>query len=186
MSTDVIDLIYQWGYNLAMSALNPGWVVDPLHPEALPPVPVIQDQQDESAPLKTLYVAVQGSPQIDPIGSTPYAEGLDATDTRGIVQGYIGTLILWEVNGNGSALQTIRESLALESIQAVLSSQYVTFVDAGTIDDVSYQLDHQWKRQSRMTIQVSIASRVTETLNRVDTIEVDTIESIQYSTNPGA
>jgi hypothetical protein len=69
--------------------------------------------------------------------------------------------------------------LALESIKTVLSSQYVTFVDAGTIDDVSYNLDNQWKRQSRMTIQVSIASRVTETLNRVDTIEVDTIESTQ-------
>jgi len=179
MSTDVIDLIYQWGYSLAMAALNPGWTPDAMDPEVLPPVPVIQDQQDESAPITGRYVAVQGSPQLDPIGSTPYTEGLDTNDLRGHVQGYIGTLVFWEVNGNGSHLQTIRESLALESIKTVLSSQYVTFVDAGTIDDVSYNLDNQWKRQSRMTIQVSIASRVTETLNRVDTIEVDTIESTQ-------
>lgn len=198
MSTDVQGLIYSYGYELAMAVLNPGWYLDPTPADpdlpwtngtltaALPPVPVIQDQQDESAPITGRYVAVQGSPNLDPIGSSPYTEAMDANDLRGYVQPYMGTLILWEVNGNGSYLTQIKESLALESIQTVLSSQDVTILDTGNIDDVSFKLDNAWKRQSRMAVTVSIASRITETLNRVETIEVDTIATIQYSTNPGA
>ena len=177
--SDVQGDIYAFGYKLAMAALNPGWTPDPLDPESLPPIPVIQDQQDQSAPTTGRYVAVQGSPAIDPVGANPYTESLDANDSRGYVQPYTGTLIFWEVNGNGSLLATIKESLSLESMETLLSSQDVTFLDSGTIDDVSFKLDNAWKMQSRMTVSVSLASRITETLNRVKTIDVTTTESTQ-------
>lgn len=170
---DIQQAIYDFGYDLTMLVLNPGFVFDPLDPQN-PPVPVFQDQQDSSAPTG-LYVAVQGSPALTPNGY-PYVEVQDGTDTRGWVQAYIGTLTFWEVNGNGSKLSAIREYSFLETIRDALVNHPVTILDTSEVTDVSFKLDNAWKMQSRMTMTVSVASRITETLSTVETIEVDTIE----------
>jgi len=167
--TDPQEEIYTFGYQLAMLVLNPGFVFDPLDPQ-LPPVPIFQDQQDASAP-KGLYVAIQGSPTVHPEGY-PYVEGLDGTNSRGLVQTYTGTLTFWEVNGNGSKLSQIREASFLESIRDALADSTVTILDTSDVDDVSFKLDNAWKMQSRMTMTVSLASRITENLSYIATAEV--------------
>lgn len=167
--TDPQEEIYTFGYRLAMLVLNPGFVFDPLDPQ-LPPVPVFQDQQDASAP-SGLYVAVQGSPSLTPSGQ-PYVEVQDTNNDRGLVQPYIGTLTFWEVNGNGSKLSAIREASYLESIREALSDSPVTILDTATVDDVSFKLDNAWKMQSRMTMTVSLASRITENLSYIETAEI--------------
>lgn len=171
--TDPQEEIYTFGYRLAMLVLNPGFVFDPMDPQ-LPPVPIFQDQQDASAP-KGLYVAVQGSPALSPEGY-PYVEALDSSNSRGLVQTYTGTLTFWEVNGNGSKLSQIREASFLESTRDALADSTVTILDTSTVDDVSFKLDNAWKMQSRMQMTVSVASRITETMNTVEAVEVDTIE----------
>lgn len=167
--TDVQDAVYTLGFKLAMAALNPSFVFDPMDPQN-PPIPVIQDQQDESAP-NGLYIAIQGSPAIEPFG-TPYIETQDGTDTRGLVQEYKAALVFWEVNGNGSSLVAIRESAYLTTMQDLLSTEAAMLLDTGTIDDVSFKVDNTWKRQSRMVMNISIASRITETLSTIVTAEI--------------
>lgn len=167
--TDPQEAIYTYGYRLAMLVLNPGFVFDPLDPQN-PPVPVYQDQMDASAPLG-LYVAVQGSPSLDPQGY-PYVEAMDISNDRGLVQTYMGTLTFWEVNGNGAKLSQIREASFLESIRDTLADSPVTILDTSTVDDVSLKIDNSWKMQSRMQMTVSIASRITENLSYIATAEV--------------
>jgi hypothetical protein len=166
--TDVQDVVYTMGFKLAMAALNPTYTFDPADPQN-PPIPVIQDQQDESAP-SGLYIAIQGSPTIEPFG-TPYIEAQDGTDTRGLVQTYKATIIFWEVNGNGSSLVAIRESTYLTAMQDLLASEAAMILDTGTIDDVSFKVDNTWKRQSRMAMNLSVASRITETLSTIVTAD---------------
>lgn len=170
---DLQQLAYEYGYKLAMLALNPDYTYDADNP-TLPDIPVIQDQQDQSSPITGRYVAVQGSPTLEPFGS-PYMETLDDDGTRGLVQHYTATIIFWEVNGNGSYLNAIRETSFLTSAHKALDSQYVTFNDTSSVQDVSYKLDNSWKMQSRMTMTVSVASRITET--------VDYATSIDYTVN---
>lgn len=167
--TDPQEEIYTFGYRLAMLVLNPGFVFDPMNP-LIPPVPVFQDQQDASAPTG-LYVAVQGSPAIHPEGY-PYIEVQGVSNDRGLVQTYTGVLTFWEVNGNGSKLTQIREAPFLESVRDALADSSVTILDTSTVDDVSFKLDNAWKMQSRMTMTVSLASRITETLSYIATAEV--------------
>ena len=167
--TDPQEEIYTFGFNLAMLVLNPGFVFDPQDPQN-PPVPVFQDQLDASAP-SGLYVAVQGSPTVTPNGY-PYIEALDGTNSRGLVQAYTGTLIFWEVNGNGSKLSQIREASFLESVRDALANSSVTILDTSEVTDVSFKLDNAWKMQSRMTMTVSLASRITETLSYIATAEI--------------
>ena len=167
--TDPQEEIYTFGYRLAMLVLNPGFVFDPLDPQN-PPIPVYQDQMDASAPLG-LYVAVQGSPSLDPQGY-PYVEAMDISNDRGLVQTYMGTLTFWEVNGNGAKLSQIREASFLESIRDTLADSPVTILDTSTVDDVSLKIDNSWKMQSRMQMTVSIASRITENLSYIATAEV--------------
>ena len=167
---DLQQLAYEYAFKLAMLALNPGYVWDAQNP-VLPTVPVIQDQQDESAPLPSgTYVAIQGSPTLDPFG-TPFVEDLDTNGIRGYIQPYTATIVFWEVNGNGSKLNAIRETSFLTSAREALDSQYVTFLDTTPVTDVSYKLDNAWKMQSRMQMTVSVASRITETVDYATQID---------------
>lgn len=173
---DTQQAIYDWAFDLANLVLNPGFVFDPLDPQD-PPVPIYQDQQDASAPTG-LYVAIQGSPTLEAAGH-PYIEQQDANGLRGVVQTYTGVVTIWEVNGNGSKLSAIREASYLESIRDALNvvqvgreSHCVTFLDTSDVSDVSFKIDNAWKMQSRMTITVSVASRITETLSTIVTAEI--------------
>lgn len=174
--SDIQQAIYDWAYDLAMLVLNPGFVFDPQDPQD-PPVPIYQDQQDSSAPTG-LYVAIQGSPTLEAQGH-PYIEQQGANGVRGVVQTYMGTVTVWEVNGNGSKLSALRESSYLESVRDALNlvhagreSHCVTFLDTSDVSDVSFKIDNAWKMQSRMTINVSVASRITETLSTIVTAEI--------------
>lgn len=174
--TDVQQAIYDWAYDLAMLTLNPGFTYDPSDPKD-PPVPIYQDQLDASAPTG-LYVAIQGSPTVQPQGQ-PYIEQQDDSGIRGVIQTYTGVVTLWEVNGNGSKLTAIREASYLESVRDALNvvqsgreSNCVTFLDTSDVTDVSFKLDNTWKLQSRMTINVSVASRITETLSTIVTADI--------------
>lgn len=167
--TDVQGEVYSFGYALAMAALNPSYTYDPDNPQ-LPSIPVIQDQQDESAP-SGLYVAVQGTPEVAPFG-TPDIGTQDATDTRTLYQTYVCTLTFWEVNGNGSSLTAIREAAYLTTIQDLLAAQNASILDTSPVTDTSFKVDNTWKRQAHMTMTVSIASTITETLSTIVTTEI--------------
>lgn len=169
VSADLQQLCYEFVYRLAMACLNPGFVFDPLHP-ANPPVPVIMDQQDESTPSGR-FIAIQGQPTLEPQG-VPFVEVQDNTGERGIVQLYTANVAVWEVNGNGSLLNRIREHSYLDSVQVALDSlQDVTILDTSSVTDTSYKLDNRWIAQGHMTVNVSVASRITETLSYITTVE---------------
>ena len=171
------NTVYTFGLKLAHAVLNPGWVQSEETPT--PTVYIIQDQQDESAPATGTYVAISGSPRLSSIGQAhtepqaeddPEAEGPD--DSRGIVQPYVGTLVFWEVNGDGGYLQTIKDSVWLDSVRTLLESTGVAVLDVGDVEDVGYKIDNRWIPQSRMTMEVSVANRITETLSTINTVEI--------------
>ena len=168
-SADVQQLCYEFVYALAMACINPGFVFDPDFP-SLPTVPVIMDQQDESTPSGR-FIAIQGQPTVNPQG-VPFVEVQDGTGERGIVQLYTANVAVWEVNGNGSLLNRIREHSYLDSVQVALDSlQDVTLLDTSPVTDTSYKLDNRWIAQGHMTVSVSVASRITETLSYIEKVE---------------
>lgn len=176
------DDIYGALYDMAMAALNPGWSLstDPDYAEtpwtngvlfqALPPVPVLMDQQAEASPVLTTYVTIQGTPSLTPSGTVERGEQ-DDDGVRNIDHTYTGEVVLWEVYGNGSQLQAFFEYLDTEAAKAIMDSSGVSILDIGTINDLSTTIDKRWIPQARATVSVAAKSRSTETLSIVQTVE---------------
>jgi hypothetical protein len=170
--------IYNALYDLCIAAVNPGWSLstDPLHAsapwtngtiyQALPPVPVIQDQQSEGAPTTGVYLAIGGTPSLDRQG-TPDIGVQGANDSRNLDQLYTGEAVLWEVNGDGAKIQTVFDFSETEAGQAALGSYGVSIMDYGVILDVAIKLDNRWVPQARASIIVSAKSRVSEILSTI-------------------
>ena len=173
--------IYNALYDLCIAAANPGWSLstDPLHASApwtngtlyqiLPPVPVIQDQQSEGAPTTGVYLAIGGTPSLERQG-TPYIGVQGSIDSRNLDQLYTGEATLWEVNGDGSKIQTVFDYSETGAGQAALGSYGVSIMDYGVIMDVAIKLDNRWIPQARASVIVSAKSRVAETLSTINEV----------------
>lgn len=170
--------IYNALYDLVMASVNPGWSLstDPMYAEtpwtngtlfqALPPVPVIQDQQSEASPTTGVYLAIAGTPSLERQG-TPDIGTQDEDDERHVDQLYTGEVVLWEVNGDGSKIQTVFDYSETEAGQATLGSYGVSIMDYGVILDAAIKLDNRWIAQARASLIVSAKSRVSETLSTI-------------------
>ncbi len=174
--------IYNALYDLCIAAANPGWSLstDPQYAatpwtngalfQALPPVPVIQDQQSEGAPTTGVYLAIGGTPSLDRQG-TPDIGLQDEDDARNLDQLYTGEAVLWEINGDGSKIQTVFDFSETEAGQTALGSYGVSIMDYGVIMDVAIKLDNRWIPQARASIIVSAKSRVSETLSTIEQVQ---------------
>ena len=174
--------IYNALYDLAIAAVNPGWSLstDPQYAatpwtngtlfQAMPPVPVIQDQQSEGAPTTGVYLAIGGTPSLDRQGS-PDIGLQDEDDERNLDQLYTGEAVIWEINGDGSKIQTVFDFSETEAGQAALGSYGVSIMDYGVIMDVAIKLDNRWIPQARASIIVSAKSRVSETLSTIEQVQ---------------
>lgn len=177
MSADLQTDTYNAFYDLVMAALNPGY--DPLT-TPLPPIPIIQDQQDQAGPVAGKYIAIQGSPSLSPIGTisrvsiVPIPPVLPATvstlATQTLVQPYQGTCKIWEVNGNGSSLQRIRLYAETEAAKNALDLTSVSLLQMGDVIEASYKAESHWVAQSVMMADYTIASVTTEILPLTNTI----------------
>lgn len=172
----LVSDIYGAIYDLAMFVLNPDY--DP-EENPIPAIPIIKDQQDQSAPTTGVYIAISGSPELERIG-TPDIGTQDEDDARNIDQYYQGTVVLWEVNGDGSKIQEIFDYSQTEDGQAVLDATAVSILDYGNIVDVAYKAESRWISQSRATLTVSIKARITETLSTVRTVEWANAENPEF------
>lgn len=191
--------IYSALYDLAIAAVNPGWSLstNPLYAatpwtngvlyQVLPPVPVIQDQQSESAPTTGVYLAIAGTPSLDRQG-TPFIGVQASNDSRNLDQLYTGEAVLWEVNGDGSKLQTVYDFSETEAGQSALGSYGISILDYGPIMDVSFKLDNRWVPQARASISVAGKARTAETLSTIAKVEWSNAEnpansgSVEYPT----
>ena len=174
--------IYNAMYDLCIAAVNPGWSLstDPLYAatpwtngvlfQVLPPIPVIQDQQSEGAPTTGTYLAIAGTPTLDRQG-TPDIGVQGADDSRNLDQLYTGEVVLWEINGDGSKIQTVFDFSETEVGQAALGSYGVSILDYGVILDAAIRLDNRWIAQARASLVVSAKSRVSETLSTINTVQ---------------
>lgn len=182
LATDIYGALY----DLAMACHNPGY--GPETDGDIPPVPVIQNQQDQDAPTTGVYLSISGSPQLERIG-TPDFGGQGSTDARSLDQLYQGTVTIWEVNGDGSKIQELFDYSWTESGQAILDTTAVSILDYGEIVDASFKAESRWISQSRTTLLVSIKARVSETLPTASTIQwadannPEIIHSVEYPNN---
>jgi hypothetical protein len=174
LASDIYDALY----DLAIVALNPGWSVDPtpVDPElpwtdgtitaALPPIPVLKDQQAEAAPVPGVYVTIQGTPSLQRLGTVEHgSQAVD--DSRNLDQLYVGDVVLWEVNGDGSSLHEIFAFSDTEEGMAIMDASPVSIMSYGDVVDMGMTLENRWIPQSRATISVSIKARNSETLSTI-------------------
>lgn len=174
--------IYNALYDLCIAAANPGWSLstDPQYAatpwtngtlfQAMPPVPVIQDQQSEGAPTTGVYLAIGGTPSLDRQG-TPDIGIQDEDDVRNLDQLYTGEAVIWEINGDGSKIQTVFDFSETEAGQAALGAYGVSILNYGVIMDVAIKLDNRWIAQARASLVVSAKSRVSETLSTIEQVQ---------------
>ena len=178
LATDIYNALH----SLCMASVNPGWTfsTNPLHAsapwtngtlfQAVPPVPVIQDQQSEGAPSTGVYLAIGGTPSLERQG-TPDIGVQDSNDSRNLDQLYTGEAVLWEINGDGSKIQAVYDFSETEAGQTTLGSYGVSILSYGVILDVAIKLDNRWIPQARASITVSAKSRTAETVPSATTIE---------------
>lgn len=195
LATDIYNALH----SLCMASVNPGWTfsTNPLHAaapwtngtlfQAVPPVPVIQDQQSEGAPTTGVYLAIAGTPTLERQG-TPDIGVQDANDSRNLDQLYTGEVVLWEINGDGSKIQAVYDFSETEAGQAALGSYGVSILSYGVILDAAIKLDNRWIAQARASITVSAKSRTAETLSTIRRVEWANAEnpansgSVEYPT----
>lgn len=157
-----LDKTYQTMYDLCMVALNPTYDAgpDPLNP-AVPAIPIIQDQQDQNSPTQDRYMAI-GCPETTPYG-TPDSE-IGAAGLHTLTFDYICVLPLWEVNGDGAAIETVRQYAWTDAGQAILAAHGVAIMDDGPCMEMPRDIEHQWIRQHRAEFTFAISLQTTETL----------------------
>ena len=171
MTPDLQQEVYSAVYILCMAALNPTYAPgpDPDNP-AIPTIPIIQDQQDQNAPTAGVFIAVQGSPSLDPQG-TVQRTIQDGTGERGLIQVYAGECMLREVHGNGSALVRIRDFSETEAVQSLLEPLSFSVLEFGPVQEGSFNLEHRWIMQAFMSVRFTIASVTHETLSTIESVE---------------
>lgn len=157
-----LDKTYQALYDLCMAALNPTYAPGPdlLNP-AVPAIPIIQDQQDQSSPTAGRYMAI-GCPETTPYG-TPDSE-IGAAGAHTLTFDYTCTAPLWEVNGDGAGIETVRQFAWTDTGQAILEAHNVAILDDGPCIEMPRDIEHQWIRQHRAEFTFSIILQTTETL----------------------
>ena len=158
--------IYDGLWDLCIAALNPTFdTADP--PARIITVPVVKGRQDEAAPITGLYVAIAD------IGLSPYGTP-DQTNTTGsegsLKFDYTSDVALWEVNGDGSALATIQQFAWTDEGQVLLAARDVALLDAGDIDDVSFQSEHHWVIQHRCSLVMVATGTTTQATDPATTI----------------
>lgn len=171
MTPDLQEDVYQAVYDICMAALNPAYAPgeDPLNP-AIPAIPIIKDQQDQNAPTEGLFIAIQGSPMLEPQGTVQHGEQ-DDDGERALIQVYAGTCMLREVNGNGSALTRIRDFSETEAVRTILESKNLSILDFGTVTESSFDLENRWIAQAFMPLEFTIASATYEILPIIESVE---------------
>lgn len=130
------------------------------------PVPIVQDQQSQGAPTTGTYLAIAGTPTLERQGA-PDIGIQDEDDERHLDQLYTGEVVLWEINGDGSKIQTVFDFSETEAGQTALGSYGVSILSYGQIMDVAIKLDNRWIAQARASLIVSAKSRASETLSTI-------------------
>lgn len=170
--------IYAALASLAIAALNPGWSYDPVAEkwtdgtlvQNAPPIPVIQDMQDEGAPTTSGYVTIQQTPTLDRIGLGPNSTQQDSTGLRTRNQPYTAEVKLEETNSPGNFLVRIRDFSDTEEGMAILDATNVGILDFGEIKEFSMVLDGRWFTQIQSQVTVTISSSTPETLSYINTM----------------
>jgi len=90
---------------------------------------------------------------------------------RGDIQAYKATAVLWEVNGNGSALQRIRDYSETEIAKDLLDLTSVSILEFGPVVEMPIHLDNRWIPQSRMEVNLTIASKTEEFVHIIETVD---------------
>lgn len=171
MTPDLQKDVYSAVYALCMAALNPTYNPgpDPENP-TVPTIPVIMDQQDQSVPTAGLFIAIQGSPSLEPQGTVQWTVQ-DNTGTRGLVQVYAGECLLREVHGTGAALVRIRDFSETEAVRTILEPLSFSVLEFGPVQESSFNLEHRWIAQAFMSVRFTIASVTHETLSTIESVE---------------
>lgn len=184
MSENLQNDVYRALHSLAMAALNPGWsyVNLPLGTstpwtngtlvQALPPIPVIQDMQDQGAPINGPYITIQQSATFLAIGSTQDVGTQDVNGLRIRKQPYEAHVKLQESNSPGNLLIQVRDFVETEAGQAVLDATNVSIMDFGDITEASMLLDGRYFTQIFAEVVCMIASATPETLSYINTMNV--------------
>lgn len=183
MSENLQNEVYTALHALAMAALNPGWSYVPgttpetpwtngtLH-QKLPPIPVVQDMQDQGAPTNGPYITIQGSPNMSAIGITQDVLAQNNAGARVRKQPYEARVVLQETNSAGNLLLQIRDFVETEEGQAILDATNVAINDFSDTQEISMVLDGRWLTQIRAEVLCTIASATTETLSYITTMPV--------------
>lgn len=170
--------VYEAVVALATAALNPGWHYDvPTQQwtngtisQNAPPIPVVQDMQDEGAPSTHEYLVVQQTPTMDRIGLGPSSTQQDSTGKRALVQGYTAQVKMWECNGTGSLILRVQDFSETDEGQAILNNTHVAILDFGEVREFSVQLDGRYFTQIQSSITCTIATSTEETLSYINTL----------------
>lgn len=172
------DEIYTALANLAIAALNPGWHYDTgtskwtngTLSQNAPPIPVIQDMQDEGAPTTGPYLTIQQTPTLDRIGLGPNSTQQDSTGARSRNQPYTAEVKLEETNSPGNLLVRVRDFVDTEEGMAILDASNVGILDFGEIREFSMVLDGRWFTQIQSHVTCTIASSTPETFSYINTM----------------
>ena len=165
MSTPVSN-VYDALYDLCLAALNRTFdTQDP--PQRIITIPVVKGRQGEASPSRTTYVAISD------IGLQPYGTP-DQTNATGSEDSlkfdYTAPVALWEVYGDGSKLAAVLQFAWTDEGKALMDAWGVSMLDAGDIDDVSFDNEHQWVQQHRCSVIMATTGTTTETTDPATTL----------------
>lgn len=131
---------------------------------------VISSHQNAPSP-GAHYITVKFGPNRDRFGRASKGDVQD-DGTRLLVSDWVGTVELWETNGEGDLLRILMDSLDREDIyHAYFVEKSIVHYNQGEIAQVPRLDNESWIREAMVEMTLGLAEGTRETTSWIDTVD---------------
>lgn len=139
------------------------WIQQVVNTEPAQSYPIIQSDQDAPEPTDGgLFIVISAAPNRSRIGRPSKGDPDDITGKSKLVNDYLLTLDIWEVNGLGDQLRLIEDSTDRQDIIDLFSSNDIVYLGQEDIQYVPRTQENKWRRECMLEIRLAVGELTIE------------------------
>lgn len=148
------------------------WITQVVNTEPAQAYPIIQSEQDAPEPTTGLYLVIAAAPNRSRIGR-PSKGDPDDLGKRKLINDYLLTLDIWEVNGLGDQLRLIEDSTDRQDIMDLFSSEDLVYLGQEQIQYVPRTQENKWRKECMLEIRLAVGELTIEDSSWIANVEYD-------------
>lgn len=147
------------------------WVEQVVNTEPAQSYPIIQSNQDGPEP-EDLYLVISVAPNRVRIGR-PSKGDPDVVGKSKLINDYLLTLEIWEVNGFGDQLRLIQDSTDRQDIIELFSSIDLVYLGQENIQFVPRAQENKWRKECMLEIRLAVGELTIEDSSWIANVEYE-------------